>query len=105
MNQERLWKYNTADANGHVAEDGMGDGGLLIFASSRHEALTKIYNRYKSGAEVYLPDCYYDDEDDSEIPIHWSKFTQDEFIAELTKLLDDPDTLFLVPFPSNQIIL
>lgn len=105
MSEVSLWKYNTANANGHACEDGIGDGGLVIFASTRQEALGKLYDRFKTDGYAYLPECDYD-EDDNEIPILWDEFTEEEFIAKLTEMLDDKEELlFLIPFPTEQIIL
>ena len=110
-----IWKFNCSEANGRVCEDGIGDGGVLILADTRDDALNKLYIRCKEDhvfAVNKLPlfgdeeDVNYDDDNDD---IDWVNIlqtkTKDEWMDKLERIMNASSTYaFLVKFPTHNII-
>ncbi len=97
-----VWKLNSMEANGKEAEDGFGDGGILIHAETKHEVFEKLWLN-KDQIIDYLPVVW--DSDDNEI--NWNDFnTKESFTTKMEQILNDHhiNMYFLIKFPLNQTL-
>ena len=98
-----VWKLNSMEANGKEAEDGFGDGGILIHAETKCEVFEKLWSN-KDQLLDFLP-CVWDDDDDNSM-IDWNDFkTKESFVAKLENIVDQQNNMyFLIKFPSNKTL-
>ena len=96
-----IWKLNSMEANGKEAEDGFGDGGILIHAETKSEVFEKLWLN-KDQLLDYLP-CVWDANDNM---IDWSDFnTKESFVTKMDDILDhEYNGYFLIKFPSNKTL-
>ena len=96
-----IWKFNSQEANERECENGIGDGGLLIFADTEDEGLNKLYEEWVKKPYIDgLPE--FDNSDDE---IQWDTYTKDEWKNKLRNVMEQsPTYAFLVEFPSKQIL-
>jgi len=96
-----LWKFNCQEANGRECEDGIGDGGILIFAETEDEALDKLFDEQSEQKLDFLPEFGHSDD-----PIEWESYNREEWKNKLKEIMEEsPTYAFLVKFPSTKILL
>ena len=96
-----LWKFNCQEANERECEDGIGDGGILIFAETEDEALDKLFDKQSEQKLDFLPEFGHSDD-----PIEWESYNREEWKNKLREIMEEsPTYAFLVKFPSTKILL
>ena len=102
-NMSSIWKFNTQEANGKECEDGIGDGGILIYADTEDDALNKLYYkccRDNKFSRWNLPEF---DSDEDDIP--WDTYSQTEWKDRLRRVMkSSPTYAFITKFPPHNIL-
>ena len=82
-----LWNFNCQEANEHECEDGIGDGGILIYADTKDDAFNVLYNKCnkdKSFSNRHLLE--FDHNDDL---ISWETYSQKDWTNKLKSIMEE----------------